>query len=319
MNNNSLSTREIAEAGLMVAVMVLLGLGSAYVPILGTFMSFLFPVPLVILSLRYDLRVGIMTLIVSAIIIALFTEPLYGISISTSFGLVGLIFGYMAKNNRNPNHTILLGALSFLGGVAITAIISFLIMGVNPITLFFKMYEESFPTVLNIYKKIGVSKEQLDLIEKTWNQLMTFIRQALPSMLFVGGIIISYINYWVAYSILKRLKVSIPNPVSLTVLRIPPITVTGFLIAFILVSLGSRNPTGFLYHLGINLEVIFSVLFLLDGLLVVNFWMSKGNLSMAIKIIVFIFIVFQPVLSQIVTWLGLFDTLFNMRRTSEGT
>ncbi|MGC9064662.1 MAG: DUF2232 domain-containing protein, partial [bacterium] len=255
----------------------------------------------------------------SAILIAIFTEPLYGVSISMSFGFIGLIFGYMAKNNRNPNHIILLGALSFLGGVAITAIISFLVMGVNPINLFFKMYEESFPVVINIYKKMGISKEQIDLIQKTWDQLMTFIKQALPSMLFMGGIIISYINYWIAHSILNRLKISIPAPISLTLLKIPPITVSGFLIAFLLVFLGGKNPTGFLYHLGINLEVIFSVLFLLDGLLVVNFWMSKGNLSMAIKVIIFIFIIFQPIFSQIVTWLGLFDVLFNMRRTSQDT
>lgn len=316
---NNLSTREIAEAGLMVAIMVLLGLGSAYIPVIGTFMSFLFPLPLVILSLRYDLRLGIMALIVSAIIIALFTEPLYGISLSTSFGLVGLIFGYMAKGNRNPNHTILLGALSFLGGVALTASISFLVMGINPINLFFKMYEESFPTVMNLYKKMGIAKEQIDLLQKNWEQIMTFIKQALPSMLFVGGIIISYINYLIAYNILKRLKISIPSPISLSVLRIPPITVAGFLIAFLLTFLGGSNPTGFLYHLGINLEVIFSVLFLLDGLLVVNFWMSKGNFSLVLKVIIFIFIVFQPIFSQIVTWLGLFDTLFNMRKSSEGT
>jgi len=314
---NTLSTREIAEAGLMVAVMVLLGLGSAYILLIGTFMSFLFPIPLVILSLRYNLKLGIMTLIVSTIIISFFTEPLYGISISTSFGLIGLVFGYMAKEGKNPNHTILLGGLTFLFGVAVVASVSFLIMGINPMNSFFKMYEESFSTVVNLYQKMGMSKEQIDLLQKNWQQIINFVKQALPSLLLVGGIIISYINYLVAFNILRRLKVSIPNPMPLGSLRFPPITALGFLVAFLLVFLGAGNPKSLLYHLGINLEVIFSILFLLNGLLVVNFWMSKGNFPVVVRTIIFIFLVFQPIFSQVLTWLGLFDSLFNIRKSSE--
>lgn len=103
------STREIAEAGLMTAIMVILGLGASYIPVIGTLISFLFPVPLIILSIRHSLRTGIMALIVAGIILILFTEPLYGIGFSASFGSIGLVFGYMIKSGKNPNSTVLWG------------------------------------------------------------------------------------------------------------------------------------------------------------------------------------------------------------------
>lgn len=314
----NISTREIAEAGLMIAIMVILGLGASYIPVIGTIISFLFPVPLVILSLHHSLRTSIIALIVSAVIIIFFTEPLYGVGFSTSFGTIGLVFGYMIKKGRDSNISVIFGALGFLCGVILVAFLSFMIMGINTFDMYFKMYEETFPTVVDFYKRLGISNEQLETINKNWKEIMRLIKQALPSMLLVGGIIISYANYWVAFNILKRIKINIP-PISVSNLRFPPITVLGFLLSFILTTVGMGNPSSLAYQLGINLQVIFSVLFLLSGLLVVNSWISKWGLPTFAKWILFILIIFQPVFSLIVTWLGIFDTIFKLRKTEENT
>lgn len=314
----NISTREIAEAGLMIAIMVILGLGASYIPVIGTIISFLFPVPLVILSLHHSIRTSIIALVVSAIILIFFTEPLYGIGFSTSFGTIGLIFGHMIKKGKDSNSTVVFGALGFLCGVILVAFLSFMIMGINTFDMYFKMYEETFPTVVDFYKRLGIPTEQLDTISKNWQEIMKLIKQALPSMLLVGGIIISYANYWVAFNILKRIKISIP-PISVSNLRFPPITVLGFLLSFILTAVGMGNPSSLAYQLGINLQVIFSVLFLLSGLLVVNSWISKWGLPTFAKWILFILIIFQPVFSLIVTWLGIFDTIFKLRKTEENT
>jgi uncharacterized protein YybS (DUF2232 family) len=314
----NVSTREIAEAGLMTAIMVILGLGASYIPVLGTFISFLFPVPLIILSIRHSLKTGVMALIVAGIILILFTEPLYGIGFSTSFGSIGLVFGYMIKGGKSPNHTVLWGALAFLCGVVLVAFLSFIIMGINTFELYFKMYEESFPTVIEMYKRLGLSTDQLEALSKNWQEIMKFIKQALPSMLLVGGVIISFANYWVAYQVLKRIKIEIP-PISISNLRLPPITILGFLLAFILTAIGIKDPRSLAYNIGINLQVVFSVLFLLSGLLVVNSWLSKLGLPKVAKVILFIFIIFQPFFSQIVTWIGMFDTIFKFRKTEENT
>lgn len=315
---NNISTREIAEAGLMIAIMVILGLGASYIPLVGTIISFLFPVPLVILSLHHSLRISIIALIVSTIIIIFFTEPLYGIGFSVSFGTIGLIFGHMIKKGKDPNVTAVFGALGFLCGVILVAFLSFIIMGINTFEMYFKMYEETFPTVVDLYKRLGISSEQLETISKNWGEIMKFVKQALPSMLLVGGIIISYANYWVAFNILKRIKIHIP-PISISNLRFPPITILGFLLAFILTAVGMSNPSSLAYQLGINLQVIFSVLFLLSGLLVVNFWLSKLGLPGFAKAILFMLIIFQPLFSTVVTWLGVFDTIFKFRKTEENT
>lgn len=312
----NISTREIAEAGLMTAIMVILGLGASYIPLIGTFISFLFPVPLVILSLHHSLRTSVMALIVSTIVIILFTEPLYGIGFSASFGTIGLLFGYMIRRGKDSNSTVLLGALGFLCGVVLVAFLSFMIMGINTFDMYFKMYEESLPTVVDMYKRFGIPSEQLELLSKNWQEIMKFVKQALPSMLLVGGVIISYGNYWVAYNILKRIKINIP-PISISNLRFPPITILGFLLSFILTAIGMSNPSSLSYQLGINLQVIFNVLFLLSGLLVVNSWLSRWGLPKLAKGILFVIIIFQPVFSMIVTWLGVFDTIFKLRKTEE--
>lgn len=312
------STREIAEAGLMTAIMVILGLGASYIPVIGTLISFLFPVPLIILSIRHSLKTGIMALIVAGIILILFTEPLYGIGFSASFGSIGLVFGYMIKSGKNPNNTVLWGALAFLCGVILIAFLSFIIMGINTFDLYFKMYEESFPTVIDMYKRLGLPTDQLEALSKNWQEIMKFIKQALPSMLLVGGVIISSANYWVAHQVLKRIKIDIPS-ISLSNLRVPPITVVGFFFAFIITAIGIKDPKSLAYNIGINLQVIFSVLFLFNGILVVNSWLSKWGLPKVARIVLFIFIIFQPFFSQLVVWVGMFDTIFKFRKTEENT
>lgn len=312
------STREIAEAGLMTAIMVILGLGASYIPVIGTLISFLFPVPLIILSIRHSLRTGIMALIVAGIILILFTEPLYGVGFSASFGSIGLVFGYMMKSGKNPNSTVLWGALAFLCGVILIAFLSFIIMGINTFDLYFKMYEESFPTVIDMYKRFGLPTDQIEALSKNWQEIMKFIKQALPSMLLVGGVIISSANYWVAHQVLKRIRIDIP-PISLSNLRLPPITVLGFFLAFIITAIGIKDPKSLAYNIGINLQVIFSVLFLFNGILVVNSWLSKWGLPKVAKIVLFIFIIFQPFFSQLVVWIGMFDTIFKFRKTEENT
>jgi len=312
------STREIAEAGLMTAIMVILGLGASYIPVIGTLISFLFPVPLIILSIRHSLRTGIMALIVAGIILILFTEPLYGVGFSASFGSIGLVFGYMMKSGKNPNSTVLWGALAFLCGVILIAFLSFIIMGINTFDLYFKMYEESFPTVIDMYKRFGLPTDQIEALSKNWQEIMKFIKQALPSMLLVGGVIISSANYWVAHQVLKRIRIDIP-PISLSNLRLPPITVLGFFLAFIITAIGIKDPKSLAYNIGINLQVIFSVLFLFNGILVVNSWLSKWGLPKVAKIMLFIFIIFQPFFSQLVVWIGMFDAIFKFRKTEENT
>ena len=61
----------MVEAGILAAIAIVMALIVMYVPVLGAFVNFLWPLPIVICGARHGLKWSIMTLLVATIIIAI--------------------------------------------------------------------------------------------------------------------------------------------------------------------------------------------------------------------------------------------------------
>ena len=70
-------TSAMVEAGILAAIAIVMALISMYVPVLGAFVNFVWPLPIVICGCRHGLKWSIMTLLVATIIIAMNSSPLW--------------------------------------------------------------------------------------------------------------------------------------------------------------------------------------------------------------------------------------------------
>ncbi len=68
-------TSAMVQAGILAAVAIVMALISMYVPVLGAFVNFVWPLPIIICGCRHGLKWSIMTLLVATIIIAMIISP----------------------------------------------------------------------------------------------------------------------------------------------------------------------------------------------------------------------------------------------------
>ena len=85
-------TSAMVEAGILAAVAIVMALISMYVPVLGAFVNFVWPLPIVICGCRHGLKWSIMTLLVATVIIAMIISPINAFFLAAIFGLFGLDF-----------------------------------------------------------------------------------------------------------------------------------------------------------------------------------------------------------------------------------
>lgn len=85
-------TSAMVEAGILAAVAIVMALISMYVPVLGAFVNFVWPLPIVICGCRHGLKWSIMTLLVATVIIAMIISPINAFFLAAIFGLLGLDF-----------------------------------------------------------------------------------------------------------------------------------------------------------------------------------------------------------------------------------
>jgi len=92
-----MSTKSIVEGAFLSAITALLFLASLYIPLLGTLISFLCPLPIIILCLRHNLKVATLALFISFFLITLVAGPFQGLIAVLGFGILGITLGIVIK------------------------------------------------------------------------------------------------------------------------------------------------------------------------------------------------------------------------------
>ena len=75
------------EGGLLVAIIVILGVVTVYVPLVGMFAEFFFAVPVAVLTVRQGAGKGCSALFVSLILLSILISPLLAIRLVLSCGV----------------------------------------------------------------------------------------------------------------------------------------------------------------------------------------------------------------------------------------
>lgn len=69
------NTKALVEGALLAAINIVLSIMALYMPILGSFATLVWPVPIVILGIRHGLRTSILATAVAGIIVAILSGP----------------------------------------------------------------------------------------------------------------------------------------------------------------------------------------------------------------------------------------------------
>lgn len=307
-------TSSMVEGGILSAVAIIFAIISVYLPILGVFVNLIWPVPILLLGVRHGVKWSLMCLTVSGIIIAIIVNPLQAISVVVGFGLIGVALGYGIRKEMTPLKTLFIGSIaSFLSKGAVL-IIGFLMMGINPIEFQFEATGQAIQNVLEIYRSMGLSEDQLQEMQSTLEKTIGLMKIIMPAGFAVASILDTYINFWLAKAVLKKLGQHIADFPPFTEYSLPDFMLWIYGVSLLLVTYYNPTPEHILYLIGANLQTIASLALLVQGVAITYYFIEKKGWPKFLKSILVLLLFSSQFLVQLAVLLGAFDIFFNYRK-----
>lgn len=306
--------KPLVESGILSAVAVIFAFVSVYVPILGAFVNLIWPVPIILLGVRHGLKWSVMATVVAGIVTAIVMHPLQAVTVAVGFGLIGIALGYALRAGFSPPRTLLLGtAASLTAKVAMLAMAA-AVMGINPLAQQFGDMEAVLSQVLSFYRHLGMSEQDLAQTGATLRGMLDLMRVIFPAALTLAAVADTYLNYQVARLVLRKMGQHTPSFPPFVTWSLPLYVFFVFAAATLAAFAGRHWGLTWLYDSGMNIQIVASMLLLLQGLAVFYWFAGKYKLSRLIRGIILVLILTNGLFMQILIFIGAFDILFDFRK-----
>ena len=277
-------------------------------------------VPIVIISVRYGFKYGFLTAVTAGLLVAILVEPLSAISLFLVVLFLGLSQGVSIRRNFSIPGVILAGLAGAMVAIVLIAFLVYFLNGVNLFSEQVRLFEESIAIQEQLSLSYGLSAEEIATQQRFLNQIVESFSRVLPASIVVLSGWISAVCCFISSRVLKRLRLKLPKNVSFKMLQMPWFFSWGYLLG--LAALLFYNWFGVYSEtasmVGMNLLIIFGIIFFIQGLAIIFYFFEKYKLSFPAKALFFLLALFIQVMFQGLTWLGLFDTWFNYRKVPQG-
>ncbi|MDI3481054.1 MAG: hypothetical protein PWQ97_709 [Tepidanaerobacteraceae bacterium] len=307
------NTRSTVEGAMLSAITIIISLIALYVPVLGVFASLIWPVPIIILGIRHGARTSILATAVAGIAVAMLQGPAQSFNVVLGFGLLGVVMGWAIRKKFSPYKVLMIGSAASLVSEVVLIAATIYLMGFNPMKAELSAMKESITMVGNMYKNMGASPEMVKEMVEGYGKILDFFTLAIPALLVLSSVVSAFLNYQMTKLILSRLGQKLEDFTPFWLWRLPEYTVFLFLLGVLFNMLEYYWPVGVLKSIGTNLQLIFGFAFILEGLSLVAYYMGRFNVSKILRVLLVLLIFFNPFVTQLVMWAGMFDILFNFR------
>lgn len=306
--------RPVVEGGILTAVAIIFAFISTYVPILGVFVNLLWPVPIVLLGVRHGYKWSIMAVVAAGIIISLLMHPLSAISVVVGFGLIGIALGYAIREGFPPVKTILLGAAASLVSKAAVLALTAVIMGFNPLNFQTEAMAHGLKQAIEFYREMGMKAEDLAQMEAAMGPMLEIVKIILPAGFVLMSFFDTFLNYQVAKAVLAKLGQRIEPFPLFRHWTMPRLTVYALAVALVSIYWGKSREIELLYQVGMNLQVITTMVLFVQGMALFYFLADKYNLSRIVKGLIIFLIFSNGFIAQALILAGAFDLIFDYRQ-----
>lgn len=303
----------MTESGVLAAVTVILTLIGVYVPLLGVVAVLLWPLPLIVVIVRHGLKWGIMTAVVSGILIAMLIEPMVAVRMFISFAPGGIALGIGYRRRWASTSVFTTGLIvSMISKCAALGLI-FVLTGIQPFTGQIEMMEQSFGKSAEMYQSFNMSPEQIEAARENFTNNMSLVKQLLPLVVILMGVLDTSINFIVGGKVLKRLGHTVAAFPRFAEWRLSPFF--AYLYGFSLIGMywGTTRSMELLQQVSFNANMLATMAGILQGLVLYQCMTAKYRVSKFMGTIGLFVIFFSSILLQMLAFIGIFDMVFDYR------
>lgn len=300
------NARKITYGAMMIALFAILLAVSLYVPFIGNVTMLFIPLPVVLYRLTYD-RMSSLLVVFAGVLLSLLVGGIFLIPLAFILGLVGFVIGETVKLGKTKLYIFM--------ATGLTLLISTILMYVGAVFLFhFNFVEEVFRILREMQDQMTETMRTFGGLPENYEQMMestfTMYENTVPSIFILGVFSIAFIIVSLNLAVARRLRHEVPTFPPFRNMKLPLATAIVYGI-FVLLSLFVKmEPGSNLYLMTMNATVILRVLFLLQGISLIHYYMYTMKVP---KAVTGLLTVLALLLSPMTTFLGIVDTGVNIR------
>lgn len=308
-------TSAMVEAGIMAAVAIVMALISMYIPVIGAFVNFVWPLPIIICGTRHGLKWSVMTLIVASVIIAMIISPMHAFFLAAIFGLLGLILGECMRRHLPPMRLMFYGTIGAVLALVINIALSFMVLGINPIEMMFSSFHESLTQLAAYYRENGMSEADIKTAVDGYAEMLRMMRIIMPGAFLLSAPVLAFVNYIAAKKILTKLGESFESLPPFTMLQIPGWILWPYVLSLFAVTyFYQTDQSSWMYSVSVNVQTVCSFVLVLQGIVLLYWFVEKKRKPRWWANLALVLLFMIPLFSQIMVYVGAFDIVFDFRK-----
>ncbi|MDD2221315.1 MAG: YybS family protein [Clostridia bacterium] len=318
--NSKLDAKTISQVAMMTALIVLMGFLANYITIFSFIAPLALPLPICIIIIRQGLGAGLLTLICSALLLSVLTNPFAALAIILQYCLIGFFFGYCFTTRRKPLVILAGGTLI----AAVTTIISLLISAYIAGFPLSDMISQFESYMLSSLETIKNSPGLADMLPEgtNWQEysqtIINFYKKILPAILILTAMLMSFASYLLAVIVLRRLGYKIKKLPKFEMWRMDWRLLWGFIIALACLIAGYYLPNDTLMTIASNLFYIYLPLMFICGLSFAVWYLRRWQINMLLKaLFVIVLISLFIYTAAFLVIISIFDPLLDFRKRVE--
>lgn len=272
------------------------------------------PLPIMLLVIRWGLRIAVLASVIAAAALFEFTGPLNAAYAIAMFAPLGLTLGWGVRRGFAAQWTILAGAVSFsLATLAMLAAAQGMLHQ-DVMGEFITGQVRAMQAAMDVQHRIGATQAQIDEMRKLVEMLPQFLRTAMPVALGLGTILWAYLCYAVARSVLRRVGHPLPAVPPMLTWRLSAWLSTVMLWGGAIASLAAiRAPQ--LGGIALDAMLVNLFVFGFQGTLVGVTWANRRGYPTFIQVLFGFMLLGAGILPLLgLAVLGMLDTWWDFRR-----
>jgi len=285
--------QKIKDSIKVLIYLLILTLINIYIPFLSILVLIVWPIPIVVITMKYDLNTTAGVIAISALINGLLFSPIMGLLAVIGYGLVGFVIGSCLKEEIKPLNALIFTVLSVLFSHILLLFISKYLLGIN------------FQSIINEINTIIGQTSNMANMEEMLNSQLQLLQRIFPALIGISAIITGSLNYYVSTWYINKAGFNKPTYKEIKYWALPRwIIAIGIVVSLILKR----------YMFFVNLNMVLLFLTLIQGYAVTIYYIDKKTKNSIIKVIFTAVVIFIPLLPPALVLLGLVDFWFDLRR-----
>lgn len=304
----------LTESGLLAALTVVLALAAVYLPVVGVVAALIWPLPVIVLVVRHGLRLGVMAVVVATIIMALLIEPMLAGRMALSFAPTGLAVGYGFRRGWAAIRTFLTATLCSVGGKLAALGVLFLLTSINPLDMQLDMMKDVFAESFGMYEAMGLDEAALAQSRAEVDAALNILTLLMPLIVLMMGLCDTVVAFMLGARVLRRLGYYVSSFPPFAEWRLPQWIPLAFGFSLVGLYWGETRSISLLYTASLNVWNLTMLAGLVEGLALVHCVLRHYSVATGFRVIIYIMVVMNSVLAQMLVVTGLIDMVFDYRR-----